>query len=110
MKSLALLLSLLGTFVLSATNLFLGPQSVAGQSATKYWLAAMFFVAAHAYPLRFGLRLMGLQSGGFKDYTNAEIAGIVEKYRRVNFQRLFIVDIPGWFCVFTAVFLSLGRA
>ncbi|KAF2084691.1 hypothetical protein K490DRAFT_59333 [Saccharata proteae CBS 121410] len=79
------------SIILCAVNLATGPAKGVDQSVSKFWLAGMAFMLAHLYPFRWGLKLMGLQSNGYKNYTPADIAvsvtmslTMIDSIREVN--------------------------
>ncbi|KAF2138631.1 uncharacterized protein K452DRAFT_321174 [Aplosporella prunicola CBS 121167] len=102
--------ALVSTAVLCAANAAIGPGDGVDQPATKLWLAGLAFTLGHLYPLRWGMKLMGLRNDGYKKYSKPEIVEFLGTFCKVNIQRLLLVDLPGWCCVFAAVFSSLSQS
>ncbi|OKL60772.1 hypothetical protein UA08_04446 [Talaromyces atroroseus] len=91
----------LSTILFSLLNL--------GYSSTSSftWLAAIFFVFAHAYPLRVGLEHFNLTAEDWQRKSPEEGYRFLKGFVDVNGWRLILIDLPGWICVFAAVAVHL---
>jgi hypothetical protein len=79
----------------------------AGNDLSLWWLACVMFVFGHAYPLKTGLRILGLTGREWDSKTLPETRAFIQEFVDINARRLLLVDFPGWLCVLATVVMSL---
>lgn len=96
----------LATIASCIANIVLG--SGAGKVSMLWWLAGIFFVFVHAYPLRLGLAHFALTEEQWHKKSPGEAQRWVQDFVDMNNRRLMIADIPGLLCLFVAVTKSVS--
>ncbi|KAI1376080.1 hypothetical protein F4677DRAFT_445793 [Hypoxylon crocopeplum] len=96
----------LATIASCIANIWMG--SGAGNVSVLWWLAGIFFVFAHAYPLRLGLAHFALTEEQWRKKSPDEAQRWVQGFVDMNGRRLMIADAPGVLCLFVAVTRSVA--
>lgn len=76
----------------------------AGSGARKLYQIAFVLTIVFFAPISYATRMR--KALGSLDTKTEEVFASMESYARMNVIRLFVVNIPAWSCIFTAIVLQ----